>query len=62
VKLLITALIIGVDGLERLPTFYRDGLCLQTNGVMGTEFKCDETRSSFMFELQIGVIIVLIHV
>ena len=46
-KLLITALTIGVDDLERSPAFYRDGLGLQTNGVMGTEFKCDETRSSF---------------
>lgn len=34
-----TALTIGVDDLERSLAFYRDGLGLQTSGVMGTEFK-----------------------
>lgn len=40
----ITALTIGVDDLERSIAFYRDGLGLQRNGVMRTEFKGDETH------------------
>ena len=46
-KPLIKALTIVMDELERSLTFYRDGLGLQTNGVMRTEFKCDQTQSSF---------------
>ena len=61
-KLRITALTIGVDDLERSLTFYHDGLGLQTNGVMGTEFKGDETHPSgaaVMFELKNGIILAL---
>ena len=58
----ITALTIGVDDLERSLAFYRDGLGFQTNGIMGTEFKGDETHPSgaaVMFELQNGLILAL---
>lgn len=62
VKQHITALTIGVDDLERSLAFYRDGLGFQTNGIMGTEFKGDETHPSgaaVMFELQNGLILAL---
>ena len=58
----ITALTIGVDDLERSLAFYRDGLGFQTNGIVGTEFKGDDTRPSgaaVMFELQDGLILAL---
>ena len=58
----ITALTIGVDDLERSLAFYRDGLGFKTNGIMGTEFKGDETHPSgaaVMFELQNGLILAL---
>jgi uncharacterized protein len=35
----ITVLTIGVDDLEAAVRFYRDGLGLQTEGVVGTEFE-----------------------
>ena len=62
VKQHITALTIGVDDLERLLAFYRDGLGFQTNGIIGTEFKGDETHPSgaaVMFELQNRLILAL---
>jgi uncharacterized protein len=62
VKQHITALTIGVDDLERSLAFYRDGLGFQTNGIIGTEFKGDETHPSgaaVMFELQNGLILAL---
>jgi catechol 2,3-dioxygenase-like lactoylglutathione lyase family enzyme len=62
VKPQITALTIGVDDLERSLAFYRDGLGLKTNGIIGTEFKGDETHPSgaaVMFELQNGLILAL---
>jgi catechol 2,3-dioxygenase-like lactoylglutathione lyase family enzyme len=34
----ITVVTIGVDDLERSVRFYRDGLGLQTRGIIGTEF------------------------
>ncbi len=58
----ITALTIGVDDLERSLAFYRDGLGFQTNGIIGTEFKGDDTHPSgaaVMFELQDGLILAL---
>jgi uncharacterized protein len=62
VKQHITALTIGVDDLERSLAFYRDGLGFQTNGIIGTEFKGDETHPSgaaVKFELQNGLILAL---
>lgn len=35
----ITVLTLGVDDLERAVNFYRDGLGLSTEGVVGTEFE-----------------------
>jgi hypothetical protein len=35
----ITVITIGVDDLERSLRFYRDGLGLQTQGIVGTEFE-----------------------
>jgi len=35
----IGVLTIGVDDLQRAVTFYRDGLGLETQGIVGTEFE-----------------------
>ena len=35
----ITVLTLGVDDLERSLAFYRDGLGLPTEGIVGTEFE-----------------------
>src|SRR4029078_10265614 len=35
----ITLITIGVDDLERSLAFYRDALCLKTDGIMGTQFE-----------------------
>lgn len=38
-KARITLLTLGVDDLERAVAFYRDGLGLETEGIVGTEFE-----------------------
>ncbi len=43
---------LGVDDLERTLRFYRDGLGLQTPGIVGTEF---EHGAVAFFELQSGL-------
>jgi catechol 2,3-dioxygenase-like lactoylglutathione lyase family enzyme len=43
---------IGVDNLERSLAFYRDGLGLPTDGIVGTEF---EHGAVAFFELQPGL-------
>lgn len=48
----ITALTIGVDDLERSLKFYRDGLGLPTEGVIGKEF---ENGAVAFFDLQAGL-------
>jgi catechol 2,3-dioxygenase-like lactoylglutathione lyase family enzyme len=48
----ITLLTIGVDDLERSVRFYRDGLGLPTQGVVGTEF---EHGAVAFFELAGGL-------
>jgi catechol 2,3-dioxygenase-like lactoylglutathione lyase family enzyme len=48
----ITVITIGVDSLEKSVAFYRDGLGLSTQGIIGTEF---EHGSVAFFELQAGV-------
>lgn len=48
----ITVITIGVDDLERSLRFYRDGLGLPTEGIVGTEF---EQGAVVFFELQAGV-------
>jgi catechol 2,3-dioxygenase-like lactoylglutathione lyase family enzyme len=48
----ITLVTIGVDDLERSLRFYRDGLGLKTQGIVGTEF---EHGAVAFFELQAGL-------
>jgi catechol 2,3-dioxygenase-like lactoylglutathione lyase family enzyme len=48
----ITVITIGVDDLERPLRFYRDGLGLPTEGILGTEF---EYGAVAFFDLQDGV-------
>jgi uncharacterized protein len=48
----ITLITLGVDDLERALRFYRDGLGLQTEGIVGTEF---EHGAVAFFELQSGL-------
>jgi len=40
----ITVITVGVDDLERAVTFYRDGLGLQTDGIMGSEISARRCR------------------
>lgn len=48
----ITLVTLGVDDLERALRFYRDGLGLQTEGIVGTEF---EHGAVAFFDLQAGM-------
>ncbi|MGH7575892.1 MAG: VOC family protein [Longimicrobiales bacterium] len=48
----ITVITIGVDDLDRSLRFYRDGLGLPTQGIVGTEF---EHGAVAFFDLQAGV-------
>ena len=48
----ITVITIGVDDLEKSLRFYRDGLGLLTEGIIGQEF---EFGSVVFFELQAGL-------
>jgi catechol 2,3-dioxygenase-like lactoylglutathione lyase family enzyme len=48
----ITVLTIGVDDLERALVFYRDGLGLRTEGIIGAEF---EHGSVVFFDLDGGL-------
>ncbi|WP_274366253.1 VOC family protein [Paenibacillus thermotolerans] len=48
----ITVLTLGVDDLERSLIFYRDGLGLPTEGIVGTQF---EHGAVAFFELQAGL-------
>ncbi|WP_309121838.1 VOC family protein [Paenibacillus sp.] len=48
----ITVITLGVDDLERSLRFYRDGLGLPTEGIVGTEF---EHGAVAFFDLQSGV-------
>jgi catechol 2,3-dioxygenase-like lactoylglutathione lyase family enzyme len=52
VKPRITLLTLGVDDLERSVRFYRDGLGLKTEGIVGKEF---EHGAVAFFELQSGL-------
>jgi catechol 2,3-dioxygenase-like lactoylglutathione lyase family enzyme len=51
-KARITVLTIGVDDLERSLRFYRDGLGLPTEGIIGTQF---EHGAVAFFELEGGL-------
>jgi uncharacterized protein len=48
----ITLVTIGVDDLERSLRFYRDGLGLKTEGIVGTQF---EHGAVAFFDLQAGL-------
>lgn len=48
----ITVLTLGVDDLERAVRFYRDGLGLETQGIVGANF---EHGAVAFFELQSGL-------
>ena len=48
----ISVITLGVDDLERAVTFYRDGLGLKTDGIVGTEF---EHGAVAFFDLQAGL-------
>ena len=48
----ITIITLGVDDLERAVQFYRDGLGLPTQGIMGEEF---EYGAVAFFDLQSGL-------
>lgn len=52
----VTVLTLGVDDLERALRFYRDGLGLPTEGIVGQEF---EHGAVAFFELQSGVTLAL---
>ena len=52
----IKVLTLGVDDLERALAFYRDGLGLRTEGIVGTEF---EGGAVVFFELDGGLILAL---
>ncbi len=51
-KARITLLTLGVDDLERAVRFYRDGLGLATEGIVGAEF---EHGAVAFFDLQSGL-------
>ena len=48
----ISVITIGVDDLERSLRFYRDGLGLKTEGIIGTEF---EHGAVAFFDLEAGL-------
>lgn len=48
----ITVITLGVDDLEKAVSFYRDGLGLETAGIVGSEF---ENGAVAFFELQSGL-------
>jgi hypothetical protein len=48
----LTVITLGVDDLERAVAFYRDGLGLRTDGIVGAEFELG--RVAF-FDLQAGL-------
>ncbi len=48
----VTLLTLGVDDLQRAVRFYRDGLGLKTEGIVGTEF---EHGAVAFFDLQPGL-------
>jgi catechol 2,3-dioxygenase-like lactoylglutathione lyase family enzyme len=52
----ITIVTLGVDDLEASLTFYRDGLSLPTQGIVGTEY---EHGAVAFFELQGGLVLSL---
>jgi uncharacterized protein len=52
----ITVITLGVDDLERALAFYRDGLGLPTQGIVGEEF---EDGAVIFFEMNDGLVLAL---
>jgi uncharacterized protein len=52
----ITVITLGVDDLEKSLAFYRDGLGLPTQGIIGTEF---EHGAVAFFEMQPGLMLAI---
>jgi catechol 2,3-dioxygenase-like lactoylglutathione lyase family enzyme len=52
VKSRITVITLGVDDLERAVAFYRDGLGLATEGIVGTQY---EHGAVAFFDMQAGL-------
>ncbi len=52
----VTVITLGVDDLDQACRFYRDGLGLQTDGIVGTEF---EHGAVAFFRLEGGVMLAL---
>lgn len=48
----ITVITLGVDDLERAVAFYRDGLGLATDGIIGTQY---ENGAVAFFDMQAGL-------
>lgn len=62
VKPRINLITLGVEELERSLAFYRDGLGLESDGVVGAEFLGDETNPAgaiALFRLRGGVVLAL---
>jgi catechol 2,3-dioxygenase-like lactoylglutathione lyase family enzyme len=58
----IHVITLAVDDLEAALRFYRDGLGLESPGIIGTEFEGDDTQPAgavAMFELHAGLILAL---
>ncbi len=58
----IQVITLAVDDLDRALSFYRDGLGLESPGIIGTEFPGDDTNPAgpvAMFELEGGLILAL---
>lgn len=58
----IDVITLGVDDLERALAFYREGLGLESPGIVGTEWAGDETSAAgavVMFRLQSGALLAL---
>ncbi|MGH2880142.1 MAG: VOC family protein [Solirubrobacteraceae bacterium] len=58
----VQVITLAVEDLQRALEFYRDGLGLQTRGIVGTDFEGDETNPAgavVMFELEGGLTLAL---
>ncbi len=58
----IHVITLAVDDLDRALEFYRNGLGLESPGVIGTEFPGDDTNpagAAVMFQLEAGLILAL---
>lgn len=58
----VDVITLGVDDLDRALAFYRQGLGLESSGIIGTEFAGSETEpagAAVMFELEGGLILAL---